>query len=649
MTSRRPLIVLVLLLAWSTSGCFFNKGADARDAAEAFAAALEKGDVSKVEFTDPKARREYAELTEPLDYPAKVQVDQVTRSGDDASVRLNWSVDLDGHTWKHQTHADLVSKDGEWQVSWKPSILEKSLAAGETFRVSTVKAQRGDIVGADDEPIVSPRAVIRFGIDRAQVPVATAVDSARRLAALLDVDAAAYADQVGKAGPKAFVQALVMRHDSVPNDLLGKVAGIPGARAISDNLPLAPTKAFAAPILGIVGPATKELIDKSEGRLHVGDDTGLSGLELRYDEKLSGKPGIKVSAVPASDKAADDDEESDESDEPRTLFEADPVAGENLRITLDSHLQQKADDLLAGIGPASAIVAIRPSTGAILAAASGPGGKGQNTATFGRYAPGSTFKVVSALALLRSGLTPTSPVSCSPTITVNGKQFKNYSDYPSSRLGQISLRDALANSCNTGFISQHERLQGTDLAQAAASLGVGIDHDLGFPAYFGQVPPPASETEGAADMIGQGKVLASPMAMAAVVASVTKGDTVVPQLLVPDTDGDGATEGAAPAAPQTDPLTADEAAQLRAMMHAVVTDGSGNLLAPLQPPSIIAKTGTAEYGSKADGPLPTHAWMIAAQGDLAVAVFVETGESGSQTAGPILRAFLQAAKQAPPS
>ena len=647
MTSRRPLIVLVLLLAWSTSGCFFNKGADARDAAEVFATALETGDVSKVEFTDPKARQEYAALTKPVDYPATVKVDQVTRSGDTASVRLNWSIDLDGHTWKHQTHAELVSKDGDWLVSWKPSILEKSLAAGETFRVSTVKAERGDIIGADDEPIVTERAVIRFGIDRAQVPVDTAVDSARRLASLLDVDAAAYADQVGKAGPKAFVQALVMRHDSVPNDLLGKVAGIPGARAISDNLPLAPTKAFAAPILGTVGPATKELIDKSEGRLHAGDDTGLSGLELRYDEQLSGTPGIKVSAVPAADKAADD-EESDESEEPRTLFEADPVAGKDLRITLDTHLQQKADDLLAGVGPASAVVAMRPSTGAILAAASGPGGKGYNTATFGRYAPGSTFKVVSALALLRAGLTPQSKVSCTPTIVVDGKQFKNYSDYPSGRLGEITLRDALANSCNTGFISQHERLEGTDLAQAAASLGVGIDHDLGFPAYFGQVPPPASDTEGAADMIGQGKVLASPMAMAAVAASVAKGDTVVPQLLVPDTDGDGATEGAAPAAPQTDPLTADEAAQLRAMMHAVVTNGSGTLLAPLQPPSMIAKTGTAEYGKETGGALPTHAWMIAAQGDLAVAVFVETGESGSQTAGPILRAFLQAAKQAPP-
>ncbi|MGY2876888.1 cell division protein FtsI/penicillin-binding protein 2 [Marmoricola sp. URHA0025 HA25] len=636
MTSRR-LPVLVLLLALATSGCFFSKGADARDAAEAFATALGEGNVSKIGFTDPKAPAEYAALTKSLGYPAEVRVDQVTRSGDTASVRLNWSVDLAGHTWKHQTHAELVEKSGEWRVSWKPSILESSLSGGETFQVTRIKAERGDILGAEDQPLVTARPVIRFGIDRAQVPADAAADSARQLANLVGIDAAAYSDQVTKAGPKAFVQALALRHDKVPNDLLGKIGTIPGARGISDHLPLAPTKEFAAQLLGTVGPATKELIDKSDGRLHAGDDAGLSGLELRYDEQLGGKPGIKVSAVPAA-KAGE------QPPEPKTLFEADAEPGADLHTTLDLRLQQRADDLLAGVGPASAVVALRPSTGAILAAASGPGGKGYNTATFGRYAPGSTFKVVSALALLRAGLRPGSPVSCTPTITVDGKQFKNYSDYPADRLGRISLLDALANSCNTGFISQHDRLHDTDLARAAASLGVGIDHDLGFPAYFGQVPAPASDTEGAADMIGQGKVLASPMAMAAVVASVAKGDTVVPQLVVPKEDG--STAGAAPVSPPTDPLTADEADHLRAMMHAVVTQGSGSLLRSLAPPTVIAKTGTAEYGSASasSGSLPTHAWMIAAQGDLAVAVFVETGESGSHTAGPILRAFLQAAR-----
>jgi cell division protein FtsI/penicillin-binding protein 2 len=218
-------------------------------------------------------------------------------------------------------------------------------------------------------------------------------------------------------------------------------------------------------------------------------------------------------------------------------------------------------------------------------------------------------------------------------VTVNGKRFKNYSDYPAGGIGEISLTDALANSCNTAFVSSYRKLSGDDLGQAAAALGIGVDHDTGFPSYFGQVPAPAGQTEAAADMIGQGKVLASPMAMATVVASVVAGHAVLPYLL----DGD---RPSASASEQPDhPLTAKEATELRTMMRAVVARGSGVGLADVPGGPVIAKTGTAEFGEKP--PLPTHAWMVAGQGDLAVAVFVDRGESGSHTAGPILERFLR--------
>lgn len=89
------------------------------------------------------------------------------------------------------------------------------------------------------------------------------------------------------------------------------------------------------------------------------------------------------------------------------------------------------------------------------------------------------------------------------------------------------------------------------------------------------------------------------------------------------------------------PLTPAEAEALRAMLRGVVTEGSGRGLADVPGAPVLAKTGTAEFGTGADP--QTHAWMIAAQGDLAVAVFVEVGESGSRTAGPLLEAFLRGA------
>ena len=313
------------------------------------------------------------------------------------------------------------------------------------------------------------------------------------------------------------------------------------------------------------------------------------------------------------------------------MFEEKPSKGSPLRLTLDARLQSTAERLLAPVGPASALVAIRPSTGEIVAAANGPGTDGYNMATYGQFAPGSTFKAVSSLALLRSGLTPESPTDCTATTVVDGKQFENYDDYPSDGLGRIPLRTAVANSCNTAFISERGRLGRGDLADAAASLGLGVDHDLGFPSYFGQVPPPASETEAAADLIGQGRVLASPMAMA-------------------DRDRVGAVRHHRAAArcvvdqevEQEDvpALASGEVGQLRGMLRGVVTSGSGSALVDVPGGPVIAKTGTAEYDD--DGSLRTHAWMIGAQDDLAVAVFVETGESGSSTAGPILEAFLRA-------
>ena len=79
-------------------------------------------------------------------------------------------------------------------------------------------------------------------------------------------------------------------------------------------------------------------------------------------------------------------------------------------------------------------------------------------------------------------------VPCTAAIVVDGKRFENYDDYPAGGLGDIPLRTAVANSCNTAFISQARQARPDgDLADAAASLGLGIDHDLGFPAYFGNV------------------------------------------------------------------------------------------------------------------------------------------------------------------
>lgn len=612
--------------------------------AAALAAGLAQKDVTSVAFDGTTGTEADAQL-QPLvsgmgPLAPAVTVAGVDTSGSTGTARLShrWTFPGVPQAWTYDTTAELVRTDGAWKARWQPSLVEPSLDATHRLSQHRLYPERGEVLGEDDEPIVTLRAVVRIGIDKSAVSKAQAVRSARRLAALVDVEATSYAREVDDAGAQAFVEAITLRAeaDERPDD--GDVKAIPGALALEDEQMLAPSRTFARSLLGTVGEATKEDVDASRGAVVTGDQVGLSGLQKRYDGQLRGTPGVQVVRAelkPSGGASASPSPSPEPSASPAPapeLFSAEPVAGEPLQTTLNPGLQRLGERVLARTKPGSALVAIRPSTGAIVAAANGPGARDQALATTGQYPPGSTFKVVSALALLRAGLTPTSPVSCPATLRVSGFRFKNYSDYPSSALGRIDLRTALAQSCNTAFIGQRTQLDDGDLAAAAASLGVGTDYDVGFPSFFGAVPAEKSETGRGAAMIGQAKDQASPMAMAAVAASVQAGRTVVPHLL----DGKEAE-------PKGEPLTKEEAGQLRPMMRGVVTDGSARrVLGELDGPAVIAKTGTAEYGD--DDPRRTHAWMIAAQGDLAVAVFVADGESGSQTAGPLLASFLRGSR-----
>ena len=627
--SAPSLALALALTAIGVTGCSATEkvtGPDPEKAARAFATALAGDDLSGVAFaeggTPQQAQVDYDEVVGGMaDVEPHVSAGEVSEQGDTATATLAWMWPVAGDEWSYRTRVRMQRAGDEWRIVWARDVVEPSLRAATVLDLTSTSAPRGLVTGDHGDVIVTNRDVSRFGIDRSQVPTAAAGDAARRLARLVGIDPAAYEKRVVAAGPKAFVEAITFRKEEVPTAVKRGLPGIRGAVAVAGVLPLSPSREFAAPILGTVGEVTAEMVQKDPEKYHVGDQAGLSGLQARYDDQLRGTPGAVVAAV-ASDGTR------------RELYRVEPQPGTPLALTMDVDLQQAAEAALAGVRPASALVAVRPSSGAIVAAANGAGTGGYNVATYGRAAPGSTFKTVSSLALLRAGLRPDTPVPCTPRIVVDGKAFENYDDYPSSALGRIPLRTAVANSCNTAFISQAGRLDSGDLAGAAASLGLGIDHDLGFPAYFGTVPAPGSKTQAAADLIGQGGILASPMAMATVMASIQAGHTVVPRLV-------RSVDVAVPS--DAMPLTAAEAGALRSMLRGVVTSGSGRGLLDVPGPPVIAKTGTAEF--ERDGKTLTHAWMVAAQGDLAVAVYVDEGASGSGTAGPLLEQFLRAARR----
>ena len=481
---------LVLVAGVGLAGCSSDSGTDPQPTFDALVKGFMADDFSGVPFdgdrvTPELVKKQYDEAVAGLgDVKPHVTIATTHTGGSDAaSATLHWTWPI-GDGWSYSSKVPLVTHDqgDTWAVPWKVGIIHPSLAAGDTLDATTVGATRADILGPHGVGLITERPVVRFGVDRLKVGAAQAPDSARRLAQLVGIDAAPYVKQVKAAGDKAFVQAIAFRRDEVPPAVMAQYNDIKGVDAIADDVPLGITKEFAAPILGSVGPVTAEILKDNPGVYSVGDDAGLSGLEARYDEQLRGTPGVAIAAVDPDGKKT-------------TLFRADPVDGTPLHLTLEPRLQLLAERILSTVKPASAIVAIKPSTGAIVAAANGPGNNGYNDATYGRFAPGSTFKTVSTLALLKNGVRPSSPVDCPTSVNVDGKVFTNDSFYPPSANGRITLATALANSCNTAYINERTHLGSNDLVDAAATLGMGVDHDLGFPAYFGNVVPPTSETD----------------------------------------------------------------------------------------------------------------------------------------------------------
>jgi hypothetical protein len=288
-----------------------------------------------------------------------------------------------------------------------------------------------------------------------------------------------------------------------------------------------------------------------------------------------------------------------------------------VRTTLDRRLQAAADRAV-GSAPA-ALVAVRPSTGEILAVAD------RLAETKGAFQslnpPGSTFKVITGAAALAGGMSPGAKVDC-PAVTVAAQRtIHNDGDFA---LGSVPLARAFAESCNTTFARLGVAAGGRRLAGAAAAFGFGPHFDPGVTAYAGDVPASAEGNALAEASIGQGTVQATTLDMAVVAAAVADGTYRSPRLVAEHLVGHRTTKR----------LPVAVTAGLRSMMGDVVRYGTAAHAG--LPTGTHGKTGTAEYGSAGH----THAWFIGYRGDLAFAVFVEHGGEGGRVAAPLATRFL---------
>lgn len=302
-----------------------------------------------------------------------------------------------------------------------------------------------------------------------------------------------------------------------------------------------------------------------------------------------------------------------------------PPKQPKVTTTISRQVQAAAARALDGVND-SAIVAVRSSTGAVLAVAD----RLEEANAFRDYfPPGSTFKVISAVALLKGGLTADTAVDCPASYQIpNHGQVRNAGDVDR---GALTFGQAFAHSCNTTFVQLGTtRLHETELLTTAQEWGfTGNGLPTGNGGACGRMNEPANPDQLMLALIGQGSVEATPLCMAAVAAAVESGTWRPPRLLpVKEVER---IDGRVPEPVELDPGIV---AQLQEMMLTVVVGGTaseGGL-----PEGTAGKTGTAENYDGGD-----HAWFIGYRNDVAFCVFVRNGGSGAKVAVPIADRFLR--------
>ncbi len=424
----------------------------------------------------------------------------------------------------------------------------------------------------------------------------------------------------------------------------------PGFSCIETEERVYPEGRLAAHVLGYVGRREAEPAAGEKFNFRDKEMCGREGLEAFYDSYLRGSPGELKVTVDARGFAV---EES-------VVVEA--RRGPDLRLSVDIAVQRAVERQLRGVRGACAV--LDPRDGAVLALASAPAydlnilvphlapevnerlfrdsrNDYRNRACFETYAPGSTFKPVTALAELASGISPGACYECTGVFELGAMRLHCGRRWGH---GPIDMRHALKESCNTYFSSFGCDIGTNALFSAARAMGLGAKTGIDFPQDSAGVVPSAEYKRSRYDLpwyasdlahasIGQGQLLVTPLQMARLAGAIGTGFLARPRL-----------RADSPVERTPLPFSARHLAVVRDGMRMVVDGGTGRLAGEGVAVAVAGKTGTAEVGIGATRRKNT--WFIAyapaERPTVAIAMVVENGESGGTTTAPKVNAVLKA-------
>lgn len=531
-------------------------------------------------------------------------------------------------------------------------------ADNNRLRIVPIPAPRGAMFDRNGELLAETLPSHALLLEPA--PVDSVRERLARLAPVLDLDSAAVGALLEEFDehsdePLRVTSALSFEQLSWIEEHRAELPGV-----LLDTQPLRhyPAGAAVAHLVGYVGEISKrEMEDSAWQGYSRGQPIGKAGLERQYERTIGGQPGARYMEVDARGRVV-----ARVADH----YATPPVRGQDIQLTLDLELQRYAHQVFPR-GMRGAIVAMVPSTGEVLALYSHPTydpnqligridptvWRGLNTdparpllnrATFGIYPPGSTWKLATALIGLEKGVvTPETrfPVSCSGGMNYAGRYARCWK--PTGH-GALNLEDAIATSCNVYFYQLGIRLGVNQLAREGTRLGfsrrTGIDLPVEqagtFPEdvawyrrRFGWTPTPSEVTSLA---IGQGPNAQTPLRMAQFFSALAgDGTAPAPHLLRRAAD--------AAVVPETDlRVSRQSLAVVRRGLARVLEPGGTAYMASLSDWKLYGKTGTSQNSQDLKRP---HAWFTGFAGpadgapEIAVAVVVEFGESGSAAAAPL--------------
>jgi penicillin-binding protein 2 len=540
----------------------------------------------------------------------------------------------------------------------------KDLAENNRTRAVAIAAPRGPLLDRAGHVLVENRP--SFNVVLTPEHSRDLDDAVVRVARVLGVGEGQIRERLARRAVP--FRQVVLKTDAALDDVAAVLARRRELPEVSvEVVPLRsyPLAAAAAHTLGRVGEVSELQLKQPEFQgLEAGNLVGQAGLESQYNRRLMGKDGLRRVIVNSRGLEVEEAER------------VEPKDGPALTLTLDADLQKATE--AAFQGRAGSAVALDPETGEILALTSTPAYDPNrfttgiepalwqklttdpdtplmNRVIQGTYAPGSTFKVVAAIAALEEGvITPSTTVYCPGYYAVYGTVFHCHK---AAGHGVVDLHKALAQSCNVFFYQAGVKLEIVRLAAWAKRLGLGSPTGIDLPhEASGLMPSPewkqrvlrvpwyGGETVSVA--IGQGQVSATPLQMARLAAVVANGGRLVQPHLVKSVGG-------VPVPwepPREIGLKPETVRVVKDGMRSVVAEGTG-WRARLPGMEVAGKTGSAQvvaHARLAKDPkspkLMPHGWFIcfapADKPRIAMAVLVEHGGAGGEAAAPVAHEIL---------